>query len=185
MGAAIMKMLTGEKQAAPTDPHLARNAPFAKPEPWQTQLEPKEEVQFRQWVAQNKIPHDPNDPKADYDMRGFWKAQQAGDPQAKRSTKNLHFPDTWKTPYHESFSNESKYAQPNTPFKWKGDMLIDERNGSPIYPAAAGRVHDVIDNSNTPYGRGSLAQHFHSGSFEDPSDRAAQDIIGQLRRNTR
>src|SRR5215469_3318780 len=36
------------------------NQAFAKPGPYHTQLTPKEEQAFRQWVAKNKVPFDPN-----------------------------------------------------------------------------------------------------------------------------
>ena len=95
----------------------ARWAEYAKPGPYVTQLDPQDETRFQSWVKQNQIPWQ-DSPTSDYDMRGFWKAQQSGDPNAKRGA-NLHFPDTWKTPYHETFSNESKYALP-TAGRWAG-----------------------------------------------------------------
>jgi hypothetical protein len=58
-------------------------------------------------------------------MRGFWRAQQQGDPDAVRSAANGHFPDTYKTPYHRTFGNESIYAAPDAPH-WEGDKLIDK-----------------------------------------------------------
>lgn len=103
-------------------PPAAPIRPDALPGPYVTQLQPQQEQQFQQWVAQNKIPWQ-DGPKSDYDMRGFYQAQQQGDPNAKRAT-NLHFPDTYKTPYHKSFSNESKYALPDAP-KWVGNQLVD------------------------------------------------------------
>jgi len=91
---------------------------YAKPGPYVTKLDPAQETAFQGWVKQNKIPWQ-DTPNADYDMRGYWKAQQSGDPHAKRAA-NLHFPDTWKTPYHKSFSNESMYALPTAPH-WEGE----------------------------------------------------------------
>src|SRR6266446_4778439 len=96
---------------------------FAKPGPYVTTLSPQEEAQFKQWVAANRIPWQ-DTPTTDYDMRGFWKAMQAGDPNAKRAA-NLHFPDTYKTPYHKTFSNESKYATQDAPH-WQGNVLISK-----------------------------------------------------------
>jgi hypothetical protein len=90
--------------------------------PWQTQLNPAEEDAFRSWVELNRIPFDYQDPVADYDMRGFWKAQTAGDPRAIQAG-NQHFPDTWKTPFHATFSNESQYRTPDAP-SWQGDRLM-------------------------------------------------------------
>jgi hypothetical protein len=101
-------------------------SPYAIPGPYSTTLPPQQEAAFQGWVSKNKIPWQ-DSPTADYDMRGFWQAQQAGDPNAVRAA-NQHFPDTYKTPYHESFSNESKYATPSAPH-WEGDKLVS--SGSP------------------------------------------------------
>jgi hypothetical protein len=77
----------------------------------------------------------------DYDMRGFWQGLQRGDPRAKTgidpNDQRLHFTDTWKTPYHESFSGESKFAAPGAP-SWNdqdqlvapgGRVMFDDRQG--------------------------------------------------------
>ena len=108
--------------------------PDALPTSYHTQLSPQDEKAFQVWLQLNnldKISHtasgkpDPQylAPDNDYDMRGFWKAMRSGDPYAKRAV-NLHFPDTYKTPYHHSFSRESEYALPDAP-EWKGDQLYD------------------------------------------------------------
>lgn len=101
---------------------------YAKPGPYKTQLAPQEESQFQQWVKQNNVPWQ-DTPTADYDMRGYWRAMASG--KAKQSLnandKTMHFPDTYKTPYHKSFSNESMYALPNAP-KWnEQDQLVDSK----------------------------------------------------------
>lgn len=95
----------------------------AKPGPYKTELNGKEESQFRQWVSENSVPFEDSD-RADYDMRGYWKALIGGDKRA-RQAENKHFPDIWKTPYHKSFSNESMYALPTAP-KWSGNKLVGE-----------------------------------------------------------
>lgn len=118
-------------QAPPENPIFTRNIQWAKPGPYTTPLDPTTEQAFRGWVADKKIPFNPDDPKSDYDMRGFYKAMISGDPSAKRSATNLHFPDTWKTPYHKSFSNESIYALPHAP-KWQGNSLIGP-NGETVF----------------------------------------------------
>jgi len=104
----------------------------ALPGPYVTQLPPPKEAAFEQWVKTNKIPFDLSAPTStqDYDMRGFWQSMTNGDPLAKRGA-NLHFPDTYKTPYHRSFSNESQYALPIAPH-WQGNKLID-KNGQVVF----------------------------------------------------
>lgn len=100
---------------------------YAKPGPYQTTLSPEQEQQFQGWVKQNKVPWK-DTPDADYDMRGYYKALQGGDPNAKQQLSGfdgkMHFPDTYKTPFHKTFSNESIYATPNAP-RWQGDRLIN------------------------------------------------------------
>jgi hypothetical protein len=112
---------------APVKKPLVTGFDAADPDPdnpdYKTPLSPEDELKFQVWVKKNKIPFD-DSPQSDYDMRGFWKAQQEGDPDAVRSTKNKHFPDTYKTPFHKTFSNESIYAADNAPH-WDGNRLID------------------------------------------------------------
>jgi hypothetical protein len=102
----------------------------AKPGPYATSLTPDEESAFSSWVKTNRVPYDLSAPvdQQDYDMRGYWKAQRTGDASARQDPKNMHFPDTWKTPLHESFSNESMYATERAPH-WDGDVLVPSGGG--------------------------------------------------------
>jgi len=115
---------------------FAHNAPFATGGPYQTKLNPTDEKQFRSWVKMHNVPFDPNEETTDYDMRGYWRAQRAGEAEPWKG-KGSHFPDTYKTPYDTTFSGESKYAKPGTPFVWRGDKLIDKRTGKVIFAAEA------------------------------------------------
>lgn len=110
---------------------------YALPD-WQqrlTHLDPPQEVLFQMWARANNVPL-----TDDYDMRGFW--AQRGRPGAGSTALNpndgrLHYPDTYKTPLHQSFSGESVYANPTTnPPRWNnrdqlvgpnGAVLFDER----------------------------------------------------------
>ncbi len=92
-----------------------------------------DELQFRQWLQNNRVPFDPNAQVSDYDMRGYYQGLQQQNPHAAPSEVNpndnqLHYPDYYKTPLHESFSNQSKFATPNSPH-WMGqqnqDRLVD------------------------------------------------------------
>jgi hypothetical protein len=95
-----------------------------------TQLDPLREAAFQSWVQKNKVPFDPS-PNADYDMRGFWRALQQGDPMAQQTLnandQQMHFPDYWKTPQHESFSRESQFATNQAPQWNDADQLVDPR----------------------------------------------------------
>jgi hypothetical protein len=105
--------------------------PQALPGPYLTRLNPIDEMQFQNWLQQNRVPFDPT-PQADYDMRGYWKALQSGDPRARTQMNSFdglpHFPDAWKTPNHATFSNESIYARPTAPH-WNDDRLTNSLGG--------------------------------------------------------
>ena len=125
--------------ATPEDEYYARNSKYARPaDSYQTQLSSDEEAEFRKWAKKNKVPYS-DSKKADYDMRGFWKAAKTGDPRAASGINandgRMHFSDYWKTPYHESFSVESQWATPMAP-RWNeedqlilpdGSIVFDER----------------------------------------------------------
>ena len=106
-----------------------RNQPYVAPGTSEldfiTRLPPSDEQRFQQWVQANKIPF--SEGSQDYDMRGFWQGLNRGDPHATSGVnpndQRLHFSDYWKTPYHQSFSGESKFAGPNAP-RWVGDQLV-------------------------------------------------------------
>ena len=114
----------------------ARNAKYARNHPtYQTRLSSREDMLFRQWLEQNQVPFNPNDPISDYDMRGYWRdIASAGDNQTavNENDGRLHFPDTYKTPYHHSFSSESIYAQPNAP-SWINDHQLVDENGDVVW----------------------------------------------------
>jgi len=125
---------TGQAKQAPVNPEdqdplvsFKFNQQYAKPGNYTTQLVPAEEQKFQQWVKQNKVPWT-DTPIADYDMRGYFQALQQGKVKQtlNKWDQRMHFPDTWKTPYDATFSNESKYALPNAPH-WEKDKLVDAK----------------------------------------------------------
>jgi len=127
---AVHAFVTGQPQPpVPAAPPIQNRPDFAArapgDSPYQTPLLPADEAKFQKWVKANKVPFDPGQ-NADYDMRGFWQALQSGDPRAataiNQADKQLHFPDTWKTPFHKTISNESIYAPPDAPH-WIGNVL--------------------------------------------------------------
>jgi hypothetical protein len=89
--------------------NMLKNLQYAKSGPYQTTLEPDQQSQFYQWARGTGAPITP-----DYDMPGFW----AGGGRAADIASG-HYPDTFKTPMHDTFSNESKYALP-TAASWRG-----------------------------------------------------------------
>lgn len=115
-----------------------RNSPYVSEGAggFNTQLPPLQEMMFRNWVSQNKVPFDPGAGVTDYDMRGFWSALQGGHPKAvsavNQNDGQMHYPDYWKTPYHESFSGDSQWAGPNAP-KWNDKDQLVAPDGKVIY----------------------------------------------------
>ena len=121
---------------------FSRNSAWVRPgeHSYNTELAPEQEKAFLKWVQENKVPFDPAQKTSDYDMRGFWKALQEKDPRAvsgiNPNDQRLHYPDFWKTPYHETFSAESQWADPEKAPRWNekdqlvlpsGKVLFDER----------------------------------------------------------
>jgi hypothetical protein len=103
-----------------------------------TQLNPETEARFQQWAQQNKI-RDVDLPDSNYDYRGAWLAGMHADPNA-----GLHWPDQFKQHGHETFSNESQYAQgPYDAGHWENDKYV--------YPPAAPQID--IDVTSPEYER--------------------------------
>lgn len=120
-------IISGSKRVDATSPTalrllslIKRNSQWAKKN-WAgmlTQLSPEKEMQYRKWIKQSGVPE-----TKDYDMRGWYSAYT--DPNHPDHSKTVmsvnasdglpHYDDYWKTPYHHSFSNESKYATPDAP----------------------------------------------------------------------
>lgn len=87
----------------------------------------------------NKVPFNPDaTTPQDYDMRGFYQGLLQQNPKAMSAVDpndaQLHYPDYWKTPIHETFSNESQWAPSSAP-QWTptdqlasgGRVLFDDR----------------------------------------------------------
>lgn len=116
------------------NPNLAGRVPGQS---YNTQLGTLGEMAFRQWVAQNHVPFNPDaTTPQDYDMRGFYQGLQQQNPKATTAVNSndgrLHFPDYWKTPIHQSFSNESQWAGPNAPSWNEQDQLVSP-NGRIVF----------------------------------------------------
>ena len=62
-----------------------------------------EALAYDAWVQRNGIE---DSPMSDYDNFGAFSAG------VERDAESKHFPDTYKLPWHETFSNESKYYRP-------------------------------------------------------------------------
>ena len=148
--AAVLQSFLAQPTAQPTaqsaDPYetqlqewYQRNKDWTKEgaQNFNTSLSPQEEIQFRQWLTSNSVPFNLNSSVTDYDMRGFWKAMTTGDERAKNAIdpndQKIHYPDYWKTPYHETFSSESQWADPVKAPKWNAQDQLVLPNGKVIF----------------------------------------------------
>jgi hypothetical protein len=121
-------MADAEAIAALLNPMMAGRQPAAS---FNTQLNPLDEMAYRQWVQQNQVPTNPDaTAPQDYDMRGFYQGLQQGNPKAQSAINpndsQMHFPDFWKTPLHQTFSNESQWAPANAPAWNEQDQLVSQ-----------------------------------------------------------
>ena len=111
----------------------------------------KDEPKFQEWVKTNKVPFDSAAPNSDYDMRGFYKALQANDPRAKAAVNpndnKMHFPDFWKTPYHESFSAVSQWADPAKAPKWNAQDQLVLPDGTVVFDEKKEAAQRMLDKN--------------------------------------
>ena len=117
---------------------------------YKTQLTPEDEKVFQDWFRrtvvekQLHINPDPDNPLHYYDFRGAWKA--GFEPEV-----GGHWPDTWKTPGHPTFSTESinaKYA-PELAGEWDGEnYLPPSMYGYPIRKPTASEIDFFYKNKH-------------------------------------
>jgi hypothetical protein len=69
-------------------------------------------------------------------MRGFYRGLLQKDPRASSAVDandgHLHYPDFWKTPLHETFSNESQWAPADAP-EWTPDDKLVTSGGRVVF----------------------------------------------------
>ena len=109
-----------------------------------TILNDEQEVAFKDWYknisSKLNINSNPDDYNHGYDYRGYWLENKDND--IDYSAKDFHFPDKYKKPNHETFSNESIYANkkygidPKTVGYWKNDVFVP------------GSFNNLINNSH-------------------------------------
>lgn len=136
MSLAALGMLPPSRQPEPSLANLGNYGPRVLPGDYNTQLPMMDELQFRQWLQQNRVPFNPEAGTTDYDMRGFYRAAQQQQPgistQINPNDNQLHYPDRFKTPLHQSFSNESQWAGRDAP-QWINDSQQALPNGRIVF----------------------------------------------------
>lgn len=131
---------------------------------WQTKLSADDEYRMRQELQQNNPLHfNPDDPMSDYDYRGLWQDQQSGVPGSELGA-NGHGTDKHKTPYHETFSNESKYA-PGGTLQGGDAPSWSKEGGNNVLKDSAGRVVKTESDDELP----------HPGKLDGADEWAGED----------
>lgn len=93
-----------------------------------TRLTPEDEASFQSWykdfASNRNLDLDPDAKEHHYDYRGYWNANREN---PNPTSEDGHLPDTWKTPGHETFSNESIYAKyaPEMAGRWENGQYIE------------------------------------------------------------
>lgn len=133
---ASLGMAPMQPSQEPSLANLGSYGPRVMPGDYNTKLPQMDEFQFRQWLQQNQVPFNPNAGATDYDMRGFYQAAQQQQPgistQVNPNDNRVHYPDRFKTPMHQSFSNESQWAGPNAP-QWVNDSQLAAPSGRVVF----------------------------------------------------
>jgi ASC-1-like (ASCH) protein len=146
---------SGGPQGTVPAPAAPSQSPFERNKAWSqksfnpggvyiTVLPSNEEANFQKWARQYNVPFDPpNKYDSDYDMRGYYQAFMRGDKRATSAVDDAdgkrHWPDYWKTPHHQTFSAESKWAVDGKAPKWQGNKLVTP-DGKVLYDEGAANV---------------------------------------------
>jgi hypothetical protein len=141
---------------------------------YDTKLSPEEERAFQEW----KRRYAPQDSGEDYDLRGAFRAGLTPD-------ETGHWPDTFKKPNHETFSDESQYARGEDAFRaghWDGDRFITPDaprsiggRPAPFHPRPLPQRARLPRFDVGTYGRGgSTIAEVHEGEEIYPPETASQ-----------
>jgi len=117
--------------------YIKPNQPIA----YQTQLGPAMRSAFIDWQREmaksgHDVHYDPS-PQADYDMPGFFRGLVEGHPRAQQGINandhEMHYDDFWKTPYHNSFSADSQWADQSKAPQWINGYQLVEPSGAEVF----------------------------------------------------
>jgi hypothetical protein len=142
-----------------------------------TSLAPDEEAKYRKWLGGIGMTReagynvDENFSGTDYDLRGFYKKYGPANINVRGGQ---HFPDEFKLPNHQTFSDESKFATGADAAKaghWNGDQYaaadpwaqFPDAQQASAEPAKGKPVGSIADAITEP------AMHLGSSMFATPA----------------
>ena len=130
--------------------------------PEKTQLHGPDEAAFQAWVQESGLA-DVDHEKSFYDYRGFWQDTAA----REQWHPGQHFPDTYKTHGHPTFSVESQYSQgAGDGGRWEGETFVPPEPGAfaAFARGAAAVAKHLADKARgTQEGAGFLERAAYSG----------------------
>ena len=126
-----------------------------------TKLNPTDEAKYQTWNKDMKSKGyiHPQDQGQDYDLRGAFKAG------INPSVPGAHWPDTYKKPNHETFSNESQYAKgeyAKYAGSWKGDKFTPP---SERFKSQAEPTGQMPHTNSHRYDYSQVAMDFYNGNY--------------------
>ena len=140
-----------------------------QPKPYQSKydlsINPFENTEaFYKWYqyysrVTNSDPN-PDAPEHHYDYRGYFDEIESKQHQYDVITPDIHLPDTYKLPGHETFSIESKYYKPGMMAgHWEGDNFV------PI-PFSLEEMEARQQYAETRFKRGKVSQKGARGAYQ-------------------
>ncbi len=163
-----------------TSPGIAHGIDPMVPDVPGTVLSPAEEIAYQKWRA--TMPARLQETR-DYDLKGFWKKN----PNFSLDAPGQHMTDEFKLPTHDTFSNESKYYNPET--ARYGGRWIDRGNDTwdfvPNDPSHKRAIREVggerVSVPDEPAGAPGLTKpgNADAGATPTSGDPAADNIRKQ------
>ena len=123
--AAMQAQLAGRQATLSDGPAVKRISAGDASNGYNTQLTDGAQAPYHVWL--DKVA--PGDPGRDYDYAGAFAAGQG------RGGPDGHFTDQFKKPNHETFSDESQYADQGPPGSWQDDNFTPGAGQPPAWLA--------------------------------------------------
>lgn len=161
-------------QARLAEPPAVRLAERGTPESgFNSQITAASEPAFRDWMQRVA----PGDDGGDYDYRGAFAAG------LDRDGYSAHFPDTFKKPNHETFSDESQYAKfaPQRAGRWEGERYIPPKGR--VSDAEAKKLGEQADAMAEANRSMAASAYSYKPGFESPGQAPGEVNVGPMAQN--